>query len=158
MKAWKPAEKGSTGSETVWTGRPRYGFYVDHMIDTFGAIFLMAGLATSLARDLTGGARLLSARYGRSDCDCGHVGDGDCGGTRAYAAALQRGALALKRSGRISARCEISVCFLGGDEVLENGAMHQSRREQSLRQDKIVEFLLIELRTERSFGVLAQLQ
>jgi archaetidylinositol phosphate synthase len=27
--------------------RPRYGFYVDHMIDTFGAIFLMAGLAAS---------------------------------------------------------------------------------------------------------------
>jgi archaetidylinositol phosphate synthase len=27
--------------------RPRYGFYVDHMIDTFGAFFLMAGLAIS---------------------------------------------------------------------------------------------------------------
>ncbi len=27
--------------------RPRYGFYVDHMIDTYGAIFLMAGLAAS---------------------------------------------------------------------------------------------------------------
>ena len=27
--------------------RPRYGFYVDHMIDTFGAIFLMTGLAAS---------------------------------------------------------------------------------------------------------------
>jgi len=27
--------------------RPRYGFYIDHMIDTFGAIFLMAGLAAS---------------------------------------------------------------------------------------------------------------
>src|SRR5271154_2681936 len=27
--------------------RPRYGFYVDHMSDTFGAIFLMAGLAAS---------------------------------------------------------------------------------------------------------------
>jgi phosphatidylglycerophosphate synthase len=27
--------------------RPRYGFYVDHMIDTFGAAFLMAGLACS---------------------------------------------------------------------------------------------------------------
>jgi archaetidylinositol phosphate synthase len=27
--------------------RPRYGFYVDHMVDTFGAIFLMAGLAAS---------------------------------------------------------------------------------------------------------------
>ena len=27
--------------------RPRYGFYVDHMIDTFGAVFLMTGLALS---------------------------------------------------------------------------------------------------------------
>lgn len=27
--------------------RPRYGFYVDHMSDTFGAAFLMAGLALS---------------------------------------------------------------------------------------------------------------
>jgi archaetidylinositol phosphate synthase len=29
------------------TLRPRYGFYVDHIIDTFGAIFLMAGLGAS---------------------------------------------------------------------------------------------------------------
>jgi phosphatidylglycerophosphate synthase len=27
--------------------RPRYGFYVDHMTDTFGGVFLMAGLALS---------------------------------------------------------------------------------------------------------------
>jgi phosphatidylglycerophosphate synthase len=27
--------------------RPRYGFYVDHMVDTFGASFLMLGLAAS---------------------------------------------------------------------------------------------------------------
>ena len=27
--------------------RPRYGFYVDHMVDTFGAVFLMCGLAAS---------------------------------------------------------------------------------------------------------------
>ena len=27
--------------------RPRYGFYVDHMIDTFGALFLISGLALS---------------------------------------------------------------------------------------------------------------
>jgi archaetidylinositol phosphate synthase len=27
--------------------RPRYGFYVDHMIDTFGGLFLMGGLAMS---------------------------------------------------------------------------------------------------------------
>ena len=27
--------------------RPRYGFYVDHMVDTFGATFLMSGLAAS---------------------------------------------------------------------------------------------------------------
>lgn len=27
--------------------RPRYGFYVDHICDTFGAVFLMSGLAAS---------------------------------------------------------------------------------------------------------------
>lgn len=27
--------------------RPRYGFYVDHMVDTFGAVALMGGLAAS---------------------------------------------------------------------------------------------------------------
>jgi len=27
--------------------RPRYGFYVDHMIDSFGALFVMAGLGLS---------------------------------------------------------------------------------------------------------------
>src|ERR1700693_2460665 len=27
--------------------RPRYGFYVDHIIDSFGALFLMGGLAAS---------------------------------------------------------------------------------------------------------------
>jgi phosphatidylglycerophosphate synthase len=27
--------------------RPRYGFYVDHMVDAFGALFLMGGLAIS---------------------------------------------------------------------------------------------------------------
>lgn len=27
--------------------RPRYGFYVDHIIDTFGAVFLIGGLALS---------------------------------------------------------------------------------------------------------------
>lgn len=27
--------------------RPRYGFYVDHMVDTFGATFLVTGLAVS---------------------------------------------------------------------------------------------------------------
>jgi phosphatidylglycerophosphate synthase len=27
--------------------RPRYGFYVDHVIDTFGALFLIAGMALS---------------------------------------------------------------------------------------------------------------
>jgi archaetidylinositol phosphate synthase len=27
--------------------RPRYGFYVDHMVDSFGALFLMSGLVAS---------------------------------------------------------------------------------------------------------------
>jgi phosphatidylglycerophosphate synthase len=31
--------------------RPRYGFYVDHMIDSFGALFLMSGLAASSCVD-----------------------------------------------------------------------------------------------------------
>ena len=29
------------------TPRPRYGFYVDHLVDAFGALFLFAGLALS---------------------------------------------------------------------------------------------------------------
>jgi len=29
------------------TPRPRYGFYVDHVVDTFGALFLLGGLALS---------------------------------------------------------------------------------------------------------------
>lgn len=29
------------------TQRPRYGFYVDHIVDTFGALFLLGGLALS---------------------------------------------------------------------------------------------------------------
>lgn len=41
--------------------RPRYGFYVDHMIDTFGAIFLMAGLAASGYLDWKVSAALLTA-------------------------------------------------------------------------------------------------
>ena len=44
----------STGSATAWTApsraiaaalRPRYGFYVDHVIDAFGATAVLAGLA-----------------------------------------------------------------------------------------------------------------
>src|SRR5512134_1358393 len=27
--------------------RPRYGFYVDHLVDAFGALFLLTGLAAS---------------------------------------------------------------------------------------------------------------
>src|SRR5438067_1724831 len=27
--------------------RPRYGFYVDHMLDSFGAVFMLGGLAVS---------------------------------------------------------------------------------------------------------------
>ncbi len=27
--------------------RPRYGFYVDHLVDAFGALFLLVGLAAS---------------------------------------------------------------------------------------------------------------
>jgi archaetidylinositol phosphate synthase len=41
--------------------RPRYGFYVDHMVDTFGAIFLMAGLGASGYLDWQVSAGLLTA-------------------------------------------------------------------------------------------------
>lgn len=46
--------------------RPRYGFYVDHMVDSFGALALMAGLAISgymhpyIAAGLLAGFLLLS--------------------------------------------------------------------------------------------------
>jgi phosphatidylglycerophosphate synthase len=41
--------------------RPRYGFYVDHIIDSFGALFLMAGLATSGYVDFRVAAAMLVA-------------------------------------------------------------------------------------------------
>ncbi len=41
--------------------RPRYGFYVDHMIDSFGAIFLMGGLAISSSIDWRIAAAMLVA-------------------------------------------------------------------------------------------------
>jgi archaetidylinositol phosphate synthase len=41
--------------------RPRYGFYVDHIIDSVGAIFLMAGLAVSRCVDWRIAAGMLAA-------------------------------------------------------------------------------------------------
>jgi archaetidylinositol phosphate synthase len=41
--------------------RPRYGFYVDHMIDSFGALFLMTGLAASTYIDWRIAAAMLVA-------------------------------------------------------------------------------------------------
>lgn len=41
--------------------RPRYGFYVDHMIDSFGALFLMGGLAISTYIDWRVSASMLIA-------------------------------------------------------------------------------------------------
>jgi archaetidylinositol phosphate synthase len=41
--------------------RPRYGFYVDHMIDSFGALFLMGGLAVSGYADWRIAAGMLAA-------------------------------------------------------------------------------------------------
>jgi phosphatidylglycerophosphate synthase len=43
--------------------RPRYGFYVDHMVDMFGALFLLGGLALSGYMSLTVAAALLLAYY-----------------------------------------------------------------------------------------------
>ncbi len=41
--------------------RPRYGFYVDHMVDTFGATFLVAGLVASTYMHWQIGAAMLVA-------------------------------------------------------------------------------------------------
>lgn len=41
--------------------RPRYGFYVDHVIDSIGALFLMSGLAVSGALDWRVAAGMLVA-------------------------------------------------------------------------------------------------
>ena len=41
--------------------RPRYGFYVDHIIDSFGALFLMGGLAVSGYVDWRIAAGMLAA-------------------------------------------------------------------------------------------------
>ncbi|NDQ56095.1 MAG: CDP-alcohol phosphatidyltransferase family protein [Acidipila sp.] len=43
--------------------RPRYGFYVDHIADTFGALFLLGGLALSGYMGLLVAAGLLLAYY-----------------------------------------------------------------------------------------------
>jgi archaetidylinositol phosphate synthase len=43
--------------------RPRYGFYVDHIADTFGALFLLCGLALSGYMSLLIAAGLLLAYY-----------------------------------------------------------------------------------------------
>ena len=41
--------------------RPRYGFYVDHIVDSFGAVFLMGGLAISGYADWRVAAGMLVA-------------------------------------------------------------------------------------------------
>jgi len=43
--------------------RPRYGFYVDHVADTFGALFLLGGLALSGYMSVLVAAGLLIAYY-----------------------------------------------------------------------------------------------
>lgn len=43
--------------------RPRYGFYVDHMVDTFGALALMGGLASSGYTHWTIAAGMLAGYY-----------------------------------------------------------------------------------------------
>jgi phosphatidylglycerophosphate synthase len=43
--------------------RPRYGFYVDHMVDMFGALFLLAGLALSGYMSAPVAVALLIAYY-----------------------------------------------------------------------------------------------
>jgi len=46
--------------------RPRYGFYVDHMVDTFGMAFLLGGLALSGFMSVGVAAVLLVAYYALS--------------------------------------------------------------------------------------------
>ena len=43
--------------------RPRYGFYVDHVVDTFGALFLLGGAALSSYMSLPVAAGLLISFY-----------------------------------------------------------------------------------------------
>jgi archaetidylinositol phosphate synthase len=43
--------------------RPRYGFYVDHVLDTFGVLFLLGGLAASGYMNPSVAAGLLIAYY-----------------------------------------------------------------------------------------------
>ncbi len=43
--------------------RPRYGFYVDHVVDTFGALFLLGGAALSNYMSLPVAAGLLISFY-----------------------------------------------------------------------------------------------
>ena len=43
--------------------RPRYGFYIDHMVDTFGVLFLLGGLALSGYMSKPVAAGLLTAYY-----------------------------------------------------------------------------------------------
>ena len=43
--------------------RPRFGFYVDHLVDAFGALFILGGLASSGLMSPLVAAALLSAYY-----------------------------------------------------------------------------------------------
>jgi len=69
--------------------RPRYGFYVDHMVDAFGALFLLLGLAASpwieagIALALLVAYLLLSVNIGLAACSRGtfKISYGPFGGT-----------------------------------------------------------------------------
>jgi archaetidylinositol phosphate synthase len=69
--------------------RPRYGFYVDHMVDAFGALFLLLGLAASgwiapwLAVALLVAYLLLSVNIALAACSRGtfKISYGPLGGT-----------------------------------------------------------------------------
>lgn len=69
--------------------RPRYGFYVDHMVDAFGALFLLLGLAASgwitpaLALSLLVAYLLLSVNIALAACSRGtfKISYGPFGGT-----------------------------------------------------------------------------
>ena len=44
---WLGDSMDGTLARVRWQQRPRYGFYVDHMVDIFGSVALMAGLGCS---------------------------------------------------------------------------------------------------------------
>ena len=54
---WLGDSRDGTLARVRQQQRPRYGFYVDHMVDVFGAVALMGGLAEAIDRAGRGDSR-----------------------------------------------------------------------------------------------------